>query len=405
MTSRLSRCGIALGPALTCFVLAGLTAGGMGDTRDDTPGNSAVAVSAITGFGLRLLGQMAMQDSTSNILISPTGLSLALTMAYNGAAGETAREMAAVLDLEGYDPDEVNSAYASLVRDLPASGGDVGLEIANSLWADSGTPFRQEFLDMSSAVYRAAVEAVDLRAPEVPGLINAWVGEATHGHVGPIIDHIDPDVVLYIASAMYFEGRWAVPFDTSRTSLRDFTLPDGSTKAVPTMMAELGEAHYYVGDGFKAARLDYGDGRISMYLFLPDEASSLQAFYGMLNPDNWAMWLAGFETGPARLLLPRIDLEYNVVLNDALKALGMRRAFGAADFRRMTSARVFISMVKHSTRLEVTEQGTEAASVAVVEIKKGLTMQLDFTRPFCFAIADRPTGAILFLGTVTVPSD
>jgi serine protease inhibitor len=158
-----------------------------------------------------------------------------------------------------------------------------------------------------------------------------------------------------------------------------------------------------VGDGFKAACLDYGDGRMSMYLFLPDEDSSLKGFYDRLDSDGWARWLSGFETGPTLIILPRFSLEYDALLNDALKTLGMRRAFGGADFGRMTSERVFISMVKHNARLEVNEEGTEATSAALVGFKKGPVMRLAFTRPFCLAVVDNTTGAILFIGTVVEP--
>jgi serpin B len=372
------------------------------DTSEDPRSDYTSAVSATTAFGMKIFRELAERDS-NNILISPVGLGVALTMTYNGAAGETAREMAGVLELDALDPQEVNNAHAELIGKLPVSGDDLSLSMANSLWADLETPFREDFLATSEASYRAAIRNIDLGAPEAPDSINAWVGRETGERIGSVIQEIDPDVVLYLINAMYFRGRWAIPFDTSYTSPRVFTLADGSTRTVPLMMTELRQGHYYSGDGFMAARLDYGVGQASMYLFLPDEDSSLEEFCGRLNADNWTRWVSGFEIGPARILLPRLTLEYDGVLNGALRTLGMRRAFAGADFRRMTSERVFISMVKHSTRLEVDEAGTVAASAAVVELKKGPATVLAFTRPFFLAVVDNRTGAILFMGSVLEP--
>lgn len=403
MRRALRKGGITLSLIALGILLAGGIAVDSQEASQKMPANSARVVSANTAFGLRLFRELAGRECDHNILVSPMGLGMVLAMTYNGAAGETAQEMAEVLELEGVDPDEVNSAYASLMHGLPVSADDLRLDIANSLWAARETPFKQDFLENSRVSYRAAIENLDLSAPDAPDIINAWIEEQTGGKIGTVIDKIDRDVVLYIINAMYFEGRWAIPFDTSYTTAREFTLADGSTKVVPAMMTEAKEGSYYVGEGFKAACLDYGDGRMSMYLFLPDEDSSLKGFYDRLDSDSWTRWLSGFETGPALILLPRFSLEYDAVLNDALKTLGMRRAFGGADFGKMTSERVFISVVKHNARLEVNEEGTEAASAALVEFKKGALMRLAFTRPFCFAVVDNTTGAILFIGTVADP--
>jgi serpin B len=370
---------------------------------EDGPDTSGKVLSANTAFGLRLFRNLAEREPDENIVMSPVGLGTVLAMAYDGAAGETAREMAEVLRLESVDRDQVNEAYASLMAGLPTPGDDLSLEMANSLWADEEIGLREDFLQSSRLSYRAAVRNLDLSDPGAVGIINAWVEEETGGRIATVIDNFDPEMVLYLINAMYFKGRWAMPFDSNYTKDRDFTLADGSTKPVATMMTQEEEGHYYLGEGFKVARLDYSGGEISMYLFLPDETTGLEEFYGHLDIENWTRWLSGFETGPMLLLLPRFSLEHDALLNDALKTLGMKRAFGGADFSRMTSTPVFISMVRQKVRLEVNEQGTEAASASLVGFKKGPALHLAFTRPFCFAVVDNTTGAILFMGTVAEP--
>ena len=103
-------------------------------------------VSAINRFGFRLLLELAGDAPAENLLISPASLAAALSMTYNGAAGETARAMAEVLGLEGLSLDEINRAHAALWAALAGADPQVTFEAANSLWARLGIPFLPDFM-------------------------------------------------------------------------------------------------------------------------------------------------------------------------------------------------------------------------------------------------------------------
>ena len=65
-----------------------------------------------------------------------------------------------------------------------------------------------------------------------------------------------------------------------------------------------------------------------MYIFLPEPSSDLNEFLEDLNAENWENWLSRFwNERDLRLIMPRFRLEYEMLLNDALKALGMEIAF------------------------------------------------------------------------------
>ena len=91
----------------------------------------------------------------------------------------------------------------------------------------------------------------------------------------------------------------------------------------------------------------------------------------------------------------------------------MSVAFNAvkADFSGITPSQVYISDVEHKTYVKVDEKGTEAAaSTAVVTrfmsaiVGSGKPFRMIIDHPFAFAIAERGTGAILFVGTVFDPN-
>jgi serine protease inhibitor len=126
-----------------------------------------------------------------------------------------------------------------------------------------------------------------------------------------------------------------------------------------------------------------------------------------LRGDEWAEWAERFREVTMDLYLPRLKLEYERKLNDDLKALGMLDAFvpDGADFTRMAPAptghHLYIDFVKQKTFVEINEEGTEAAAATAVGI--GLTsappaMRVD--RPYIFAIRERLSGTILFLGKI-----
>lgn len=360
-------------------------------------------VSANNNFGFNLLQKLVDKNMSENIFMSPVSLAMALSMTYNGASGDTQEAMARVLELQGMSLEEVNQASAALMERLKNLGEDIRLDMANSLWAREGEEFRADFLKRNEEFYGAEIGTLDFTDPRALSIIDAWVKEKTGGKIEEIVEEIPGGIILYLINAVYFKGAWAVKFDRQYTQERDFTLLDGSKKKVPMMMTGSKEFKHLKGDNFDAVGLPYGDGSVSMYIFVPHRESSLKEFCGELTAGNWNDWMSRFQQSEITVVMPRFNLEYEIVLNDALANLGMGAAFdsNAADFSRMCSGKVWIDEVKQKTYLEVNEEGTEAAAATAVSIKKGPGIYVD--RPFFCAIRDNDTGAMLFMGSIVEP--
>jgi serine protease inhibitor len=369
-------------------------------------------VKANTSFALNLFQALLEETPGENIFISPASISLALAMTYNGAAGETADAMKEVLQFQGMSIEEINAAFSDLQTILQNPDPKVELSVANSLWARQGVDFYDEFLQRNRDSYRAEVASLDFDLPEAAATINRWVEQKTKDKIKDLIEPpIDPDTVLFLINAIYFQANWSYPFDQKRTQEIPFHLSDGSSKQHPVMFRE-GEFQYLDGDGFQAVAIPYGEtGRLSMNIFLPGPEQSLESFYRQLSPEAWDEWLRSFKKTEGSIGLPRFKFEYESSLNDALKALGMEIAFDdtAADFSAMrpTPPRLYIAEVKHKTFVEVNEKGTEAAAATSVEIKAESApmdwFNMTVDRPFFFSIVDNNTNSILFMGSVTEP--
>ncbi len=364
----------------------------------------ASVASAHTKFGFNLLTALREDESVENIFISPLSISIALTMTYNGAVGETERAMAEVLEIEGLERDAANRSNRTLRESLGSRGPKVELSIANSIWSRQGVEFNPDFLNRNREFFGAEVASLDFSSPQALERINGWVNTNTNGKIKKIFQEIDPRTLLILINAIYFKGSWQEEFDKSKTREEVFHLSDGSEKRVPMMRRE-GAYPYFRGDNFETARLPYGDGNVSMYIFLPNHDSNLNEFLDNLNAGNWASWLSQFSTvrEDSMMILPHFKLEYEIKLNDTLKAMGMEIAFSSgADFSGMGPS-LLISEVRHKAVVEVNEEGTEAAAATVVVGIESVPPIFRVDRPFFFAIYDSRTKTILFMGIVREP--
>jgi serpin B len=364
-------------------------------------------------FAVAMYG--ALRRPGVNLFFSPLSVRTTLAMAQAGAAGETAAQMAAVLRLPAAG-ESGHAGFAEALGRIGVARSGCETALANSLWCQEGAPLRQAYLDLVAAHYGGAANQVDFFGGErARAAINAWVEDCTRQKIR---DLIPPGVLgaltrLVIANAAAFSGTWADPFDSSGTGDAPFQLEAGGTADVP-FMNRSGRLRHGAGPGYRAVDLPYRGDDISMLVLLPDPGRTLQDLEGGLSTRLLDECVTGMRSGLVWLTLPRFTFDWGANLAGALGRVGMGLAFDAlrADFSGMNGLSapdpraLFFSHCFHSAHVEVTEEGTEAAAAtAAVGMILGLpsaVFQAD--RPFLFAIRDRRSGALLFLGRVADPS-
>ena len=373
-------------------------------------------LSAANRFGFELLAGLAEAEPGQNLFMSPLSAHMALGMALNGARAETLAEMQGALGFSSTtDLAEINASYSGLLDLLVDLDPRVTVEIANSVWYEQTFPFRQDYLATVASAFDAEVSGLDFASPSAPVSINDWVEGKTQGHIKKMVESLQPNEVMLLLNAIYFKGDWREQFDPDRTYDAPFTLADGSTTTVNMMAREDGELAVSRQASFQLVDLPYGGGAYRMTIVLPDPGVSLTSVIDGLDASTWASWTGGLAPTEVPVELPRFELEWEATLNDVLRDMGMDRAFqpGVADFGGMLSdgfdpqapgTDLYITKVKQKSFVSVNEEGTEAAAATSVGI--GVTsapLPVRVDRPFLFAIRERLSGTVLFLGTVFDP--
>ena len=372
-------------------------------------------------FACDLYAQVRAQPG--NLVVSPHSISTALAMAYAGARGSTAEEMAATLHFT-LPGDRLHAAFNLLDLELSHRFDGVTLEngtpallrVANSLWAQEGFPVLPDFLDVLAVNYGAGVRLLDFGTdPEgARGVINEWTDDATEHRIPELLPAgaIQPLVTLVLTNAIYLHAPWAHPFEPSSTYSGSFTADDG-TEVTVDMMHQTAELSYFAGEGYQALQLPYAGSLVSMWIVLPDAGGSSE-FEAGLDQAQLAGIAEGFASTRVAVTLPKFHILSELSMRETLQAMGMQLAFvGEGDFSGICKATsIHIDNVYHDADMTVDEAGTEAAAAtAVVLLRDGgidpnLEDPIAFVadRPFVFVLRDDSTGAILFMGRVTDPN-
>jgi serine protease inhibitor len=361
---------------------------------------------AANEFTFTLFRQLTGAQRGSNVFVSPLSASMALGMTMNGAAGTTFDEMRDALAFGSAPQQEINAGYEGLIGLLRGLDRGVDFRIANSIWYEQSFPFHQTFFDAVRGPFGAEVRGLDFRSAAALPTINNWVNSQTNGKIPTILDEIPADARMYLINAIYFKGSWRQRFDPAKTESSQFTTASGSRQPVSLMHSQHA-MRYLETPELQAVDLAYGADAFAMTVILPKPGTDIETLAASLSVARWTGWIEQLREREVDLHLPKLKLEYERVLNEDLQALGIRHAFGAggADFTRMSprGEDLFVSVVKHKTYVDVHEEGTEAAAVTSVEIRETSapvipTMRVD--RPYLFAIRERLSGTILFIGKI-----
>ena len=362
-------------------------------------------VSASTNNAFPLFSEVdAITEANENFTISPLSLSEALAIASNGANGDTRKQIAEIIGVNGMSKETVNETFNSLNDYLANADSKTTFSIANSVWIDEGFEVKPEFLNDKKLIGETFYQ--NLSSTKTMNDFNNWCDTKTNGCIKKVLSEpLSGDCMMVIANALYFKGMWKYQFDKDNTTEKDFNNSDG-TKSKVKMMSQKCKFLAYSGENMDMVELPYGNENFCMDVILPHEGKNLDECMKNFTLNTFLYeYVKDSKQTDVVVQMPRMKLECTKSLVKPLKAMGMTDAFldGKADFTGISDSRIFISDVKQSTYVNVDEEGTEAAAVTTVELTQKANdnvSEFRMDRPFTYIIRERTTGTILFMGKV-----
>ncbi|SHF41681.1 serpin family protein [Streptoalloteichus hindustanus] len=352
-------------------------------------------------------------DATRESCLSPLSLASALGLLASGARAQTRAELATALTGA---PDGELAAHARLLASattLAESFADERpvLAVANTLWTDESVHVEPAFVEELRRWPAGAVRTAAFRPDPEPARqkINSAVAETTRGLVPELLrpGAVHANTLAALVNALYLRAGWRHAFSRGDTTPALFHTPRG-THEVPTMRQTHRMGHTATR-GWTVVRLP-ADGGVDVDVLLPD-GDLAEAERG-LDARHLGALLAAVAGREVELHLPVTRVRAAFRLEQALAALGVRAAFGAAADLSGISVEppLRVGSAAHEAVLRLDERGLEGAAATAVtfaplslaEPEEPVVVRVD--RPFLLLVRHRDTGVVLFLARVTDPA-
>ena len=364
------------------------------DTQVDTPVDMPDrAAESAADFSLELACNMLQEGS--NGMVSPLSAMFALTMAADGAQGDTLKEMEDALKMPIDELNQVMVRYRS----------DDVLQIANSIWLNKefDMGLSEEYADTIEK-YAHAELFEEIFDDKACAKLNDWCSEHTKGMIPKMLKEFHREWRSLLVNAICFDADWEEPYKEHQIR-EDIFYGTKGEEQVEFMQSILDG--YISDDHMTGFCKDYNGGRYYFAAMLPETGMSPEEY--LRTADAGAlMKLVENAGGDVYAILPKFEMSGEYELIDALKAMGVKKAFDpGADFTKMTDreAELYITDVLQKTYIKVDETGTEASAVTVV-IEDENCMEMEpmpeviLDRPFAYMIFDRETEMPLFIGVM-----
>ena len=367
-------------------------------------------------FALKSFAQL-YRSKPGSMVYSPLSLQYALSMAANGASGETLTEILSALGVGTDGVDALNAYNKVLLDELPAVDLNVSINLADAILVDERYLLQESFRKQISDQYYAPVEYLSFANTErLCTRINDWASRNTKGLINPFVspeEIADIDIAVLL-NALYFKAKWAEEemFDPEYTENNaEFYRADGSRGKVD-MMRYNGFENYARHTGFQLLELPYSQHKFAMNVLLPEEKDGIDKLVADLPSLSWADLRSSVKNDClVHIRFPKFESESSFDLIGAMTALGIHRAFNnQAQFDRMLEERksgFYIGKAIQKAKISVTEWGTEAAAVTMMGYASSPGPgepeyeEVNFfaDHPFVWIISEKTSGTILFIGT------
>lgn len=271
-------------------------------------------------FTVELFQKLAAGGVKDNIVFSPFSIQNCLALAFAGAQGNTADEIATAMRFVSNFPPEVAETFQFVLEKYKNS--DL-LKIANKVYVQEGKSLKADYANATKEQYHAEAEELNFAENEAAAqAINSWVEDQTNGKITKLVngDCFNSLTRLVLLNALHFKGDWEKKFDEEQTVEDIFFI--GAEETVPVQYmnqkAKFGYG-YFEELCCQALEMPYKDYDLSMFVLLPNEVDGLKTLAEKLKEVNLVDLADKMDVQEVVVKFPKFKVDYAVELSDVLK--------------------------------------------------------------------------------------
>jgi serine protease inhibitor len=331
-------------------------------------------IEIIFRIGFDILDRLGIKST----MISPVGIMSCMAILQSGANGNVLSDL---MSFTGFS-DPISGVNSLMNLNCHS------FKMFN-FFASGDTPAKESFIEN---VKRIAEITDGINVSR----LNAKIASVTNGLIPEALDPEDKHSSYVVGSVNHFKDNWKTQFDPTLTTKQTFHGRMGE-RLVDMMRANDVEMSYYESDSVKSIAIPYISGEFDFVLCMTTKGTSLPERFEVLE----CMEHLTDTENVAILEIPKFTLGMKHDLKPILSEIGLGSIMiQSDDFSGISDDPMYVSKVTQDVRLDVNEEGTEASSVTVACMSKGLSIRkyIIADRPFTFLVVHRATMIPVFIG-------
>ncbi|KAF3424848.1 hypothetical protein E2986_00965 [Frieseomelitta varia] len=305
-----------------------------------------------------------------NLIAAPASIQVLLTMLMEGANGNTRSEIISVLRLPE-DQSYRERLMQYILTSLNKNENGTEVDLNTRLWVDKTVRILDTYKNILRSSFQGDVETVNFAEKQSAAHhINEWVRRVTRNAISSasLLNDVPPDTHLMLTSVIYFKGRWLKSFDTAKTKLQCFYIPNGECRKTYFMKHESFYRYAYIASiEAHVVEIPYSDGKTSMLTLMPNSREK-DLYLRILSEDlvtiPVSVILANLRLQDITVHLPKFNIENNLDLIPTLQYLGIEDIFQPNTnlTKLISNSSIHVTSILQNIKLEIDEEGTLAAA-------------------------------------------
>lgn len=361
-------------------------------------------------FSISFTSDICHSNGYENIICSPIGAEMVISMILNGIEKEYQDELIKYLGIK--DINALNSLNDLLIKNLPKSDTSTSLSLSNALWwnTDNVNGLNSEYSNLFTHYYSGFIDFGDFRQNNeiIRNKINKWGYDNTNGRIQEYLKDLKADLYAIILNALSFNGYWRNELFNKNEVTTEYFYGITNNSNIKMMHSEKSILEVGEDDLFYYIGIPYGNGAFEMKVLLPKNEKDILGVENLITPERMSQLKEKSKSRCVKVNLPKFSINSDISISDILINKGMKFWSQTMEFTMFDTKKTGNVGLKQGLSLIVNEKGTEAAAITSSDIcsapepdSEPEVLELTMNHPFYFFIQEFSTNAIIISGRIS----